>query len=112
MVGTPGKAVARTRSSVFSAWPASKRGSIAMQPPLSTVRLSTETLAKTWNSGSTPTITSRSPARGSSALTWRALAVMFWWVSIAPLGVPVVPPVYCSSARSVSGSTATGAGGR
>jgi hypothetical protein len=28
------------------------------------------------------------------------LAKMFAWVSIAPFGVPVVPPVYCRTARS------------
>ena len=42
-------------------------------------------------------------------MTWRAFADRFWWVSIAPLGVPVVPPVYWISATSCSASIATGA---
>src|SRR5882762_5140506 len=31
---------------------------------------------------------------------WTTLAQMFPCVSIAPFGVPVVPPVYCRTARS------------
>src|SRR6266511_3400916 len=34
------------------------------------------------------------------ASVWMTLAKMFPWVSIAPLGVPVVPPVYWRTARS------------
>ena len=38
--------------------------------------------------------------RSSSArrFTWPTLIERLAWVSIAPLGVPVVPPVYCSTA--------------
>ena len=38
-------------------------------------------------------------------------AKMFRWVSIAPLGVPVVPPVYCSTATS-SGESGARVSGR
>ena len=38
------------------------------------------------------------------------LAAMLAWLSIAPLGRPVVPPVYCCTATSVLGSTLTGVG--
>ena len=49
IVGTPGSEVGLVRSIAASAWPASKRGSITISPPSSTVRLSTQVLAKTWN---------------------------------------------------------------
>ena len=44
----------------------------------------------------------------AQALICAVLAVRFACVSIAPFGVPVVPPVYCSTATSSSGSIATG----
>ena len=41
---------------------------------------------------------------------WLMLAAMLAWLSIAPLGRPVVPPVYCCTATSVLASTLTGVG--
>ena len=43
------------------------------------------------------------------AWPWRELDTRLRWVSIAPLGTPVVPPVYMRQARS-AGSVATGSG--
>src|SRR5437016_482242 len=40
---------------------------------------------------------------GNAHAHWTAFATRFRWVSIAPFGVPVVPPVYCKTATS-SGS--------
>ncbi len=45
-----------------------------------------------------------------SASVWRMFAVRFWCVSITPFGRPVVPLEYGSTARSFSGSIATGSG--
>ena len=42
--------------------------------------------------------------------TWIALLERLACESIAPLGVPVVPPVYCSSARSPVSSWGSGLG--
>ena len=69
MVGTPGNAVTLVRSIAASVWAASKRGSITISPPRSTVRLSTQVLAKTWNMGSAPMIRSGDSGSGSSAWT-------------------------------------------
>ena len=101
IVGTPGKARGRLLVIVFSTCPASKRGSITIRPPFTTVRFNTQVLAKTWNSGNAPSTLSGSfGSKGSIMSTWIALLARLAWLSIAPLGVPVVPPVYCSSARS------------
>jgi len=35
---------------------------------------------------------------------WSMFATRLAWLSIAPLGSPVVPPVYCSTATSCRGS--------
>ena len=44
------------------------------------------------------------------AIICRVFAVRFACESIAPLGVPVVPPVYCRTATSSCGETCTGTG--
>ena len=108
MVGTPGSEVARVRATAASVCAASKRGSMTISPPRSTVRFNTQVLANTWNSGNTPMIRSSASGSGSITFTCRALADRFWWVSIAPLGVPVVPPVYWISATSPTGSISAG----
>ncbi|OGR40039.1 MAG: hypothetical protein A2051_01325 [Desulfovibrionales bacterium GWA2_65_9] len=40
---------------------------------------------------------------GSMAMHWPALAYRLAWEIMQPLARPVVPPVYCNSARSFSG---------
>ena len=60
-----------------------------------------------WNSGSTAyTVSSPSRRPGTQARPCAALARRLRWVSTAPLGSPVVPPVYWSNATS----PASGAG--
>ena len=57
---------------------------------------------KMWYSGRAVMMVS-SPWRTLSpiqALAWSMLAIMFSWVSMAPLATPVVPPVYCRNATS------------
>ncbi len=49
-------------------------------------------------------------ASGMQSSICQALAVRLACVSIAPFGVPVVPPVYCSTATSSRGEIATGVG--
>src|ERR1039457_5195314 len=54
-----------------------------------------------WNKGRTAIITSAPPLPDVSQSTaWQALVTRLAWVSIAPLDVPVVPPVYCRQAIS------------
>src|SRR5207247_1798873 len=55
----------------------------------------------TWNRGIAPSTRSDpcAPA-GNHAAVCVAFATRLRWVSIAPFGVPVVPPVYCSTATS------------
>ena len=67
--------------------------------------------ANTWYSGSAVTTTSplASSTGASHAVICCRLAIMLRWVSIAPLGTPVVPPVYCRKARSVGSTSATSA---
>ena len=68
-------------------------------------------MANTWKNGRMPRMRS-SPVRVRlrvQAIDCCTLMVRFACVSMAALGVPVVPPVYCSTAISLSGSMATGA---
>ena len=75
-------------------------------PPSSSVAFIATENPKTWNSGRTASVTSL-PATASVSHTrfMYALLTRLAWVSIAPLEMPAVPPVYCSTARSFSGST-------
>src|SRR5437773_9549836 len=58
----------------------------------------------TWNSGIAPRTRSEpGDFVANQATVCIAFATRFRWVSIAPFGVPVVPPVYWSTATS-SGS--------
>ncbi len=69
--------------------------------PLATPKFITVVMAKTWNSGSTPSTRSTTcGGRFRHAFTWATLMAMLAWVSMAPFGVPVVPPVYCSTAMA------------
>ena len=47
-----------------------------------------------WKNGKATPITSMPGSAGLNASPWRALENMFFSVSSAPLGLPVVPPVY------------------
>ena len=62
-----------------------------------------------WKSGSTTSSFSfaSSSTFGSpcvSTHTWLQAVVRLPWVSMAPFGWPVVPPVYCSTASASRGS--------
>ena len=71
----------------------------------------TPVMPKTWNSGSTASTRSGPvPTVSAQDLICAVLAVMLAWVRSAAFGEPVVPPVYCMTAMSRSGSTATAAG--
>ena len=78
---------------------------IVLIPPFST-----EVMANTWKNGSTP-IKRSSPGRmlGMWWVVCCALIDRLACVRIAPLGRPVVPPVYCSTATS-DGLIGTGSG--
>ena len=73
----------------------SKRGSRIILAPSLMLKFITTAMAKTWKSGSTPTMTSApSSASGIIIAACATFAVRLAWVSIAPFEVPVVPPVY------------------
>src|SRR5450756_323475 len=57
-----------------------------------------------WKSGSGQTVLKLSTlgASGIQTATWYALATRFRWVRVAVLGMPVVPPVGCSTAGSAA----------
>ncbi len=92
MVGTPRKTVARSRSMASNTALGSNRGTSDSVPPNRMAMLSTLDRPKTWNSGRTANVTSssrtsnRPPATVQFMNSWK-------WVSIAPLGRPVVPLV-------------------
>ncbi len=46
-----------------------------------------------WNIGMAQSETSSPGAKAYHSANWIVLATMFRWVSIAPFGFPVVPPV-------------------
>ena len=92
IVGTPSNTVARSRSMISSAVPASNRGSSDSEPPTAIVAFSAHVWPKAWNSGSAPSMTASGPSSNSSSET-ATFSVRFPWVSSAPLGCPVVPEV-------------------
>ena len=95
MVGTAGKSVGRFLSITLRTVSSSKRGSRIILAPRRMLKFITTVIAKTWNSGRTPTMISPpSSASGITIVAWAAFAVRLAWVSIAPFDVPVVPPVY------------------
>jgi hypothetical protein len=69
----------------------------------------TAVMAKTWKNGRMPMMRS-SPMRMSlfHDSIWSTFVVRLAWVSMAPLGTPVVPPVYCRSAMSSFGLMTAG----
>ena len=109
MVGTPGKMVTFFSASSFSTVGTSKRvcrmTSAPMRMPNTMFKLS----AKMWKGGSTARMRSwPNSTTLVSPLTvsknWLHAAIRLAWVSIAPLGKPVVPPVYCNTATASRGS--------
>src|SRR5262249_8502593 len=62
-----------------------------------------------WKKGSTAMMVSRSPKPSQFCMPWhwQRLATRLRWVSITPLGIPVVPLEYGSATRSSRGSMRT-----
>ncbi len=111
MVGTPGRAVACVRLKRLQRLLGIEPGQHHDHPAIQDRAVQH---APCWRTrGTAAARRSLRPARretGRSAGSAAHSAVRFWCDSIAPLGRPVVPPVYCSRAMSRSGSMATGAG--
>ena len=80
-------------------------GAMATLPPLASGASIVTAKALMWYSGSTPSTRSWGPRACSAAMAC-ALAARLACVSITPLGLPVVPDVYISSA--VEGASGTG----
>ncbi len=100
MVGTPGIMVGRSLLISFSVSMSSNLGTRIISMPWLTPKFITVVMAKTWNRGRMPMTRSFCGPCGRHALTWATLMERLAWVSMAPLGVPVVPPVYCSTATA------------
>src|SRR5439155_831431 len=94
-----------------SAFTGSNLGSSARQAPLRTEVFSPQVSPNTWNSGRQPITTSPAPVPSSSSTADRALAARLWCDSEAPLGLPVVPEVYSSTAMSSSARDSGSASG-
>ena len=100
-VGTPGIIFGLSLVISFKVSISSKRGKRIISMPWPMLKFITVVMANTWKSGSTPI--TRSPCRmvcPRHAITCFTLMERLAWVSMAPLGVPVVPPVYCSTAMA------------
>ena len=87
---------------------AENRGAIATLPPEASGASIVTANALMWYSGSTPSTRSSADSACSAAID-SAFATRLACVSITPLGWPVVPEVYISSAV-VSGDGGSGAG--
>jgi hypothetical protein len=107
MVGTPGITVGLFLSISFMASSSTKRGMMTISAPLATAKFITAVMAKTWKNGKAASTRSLPGTRfvAHAAPCWQ-LVLTLACVSMAPLGVPVVPPVYCSTATSFNGSMA------
>ncbi len=92
MVGTPSKIVARSRSMAARTTAGSKRGMSDIVQPNRTHTFRMLDRPNTWNSGST-VITTSSGRTSNSRPGMSAFMYSCRWVSMAPLGRPVVPAV-------------------
>ena len=108
MVGTNTVCVIRSRSMAASTAAGSKRGSSTCAAPTH-VQATTLAVPATWNIGQT--WSQRCGWRWPVAIRlWRALASRLPWLSITPLGRPVVPPVYEIAASAPDSTPGTAAG--
>ena len=92
MDGTPNMTVTRWRAMSSSTLSGSKAPVRTIVPPFMTMGRDTMLSAATWNSGAHTSATS-SDARSVSTRTLTQFHVMLPWLSVAPLGRPVVPDV-------------------
>ena len=100
-VGTPGIIFGLSLVISFKVSIRSKRGKRTISMPWPMLKFITVVMANTWKRGRTPI--TRSPSRivcPRHAITCFTLMERLAWLSMAPLGVPVVPPVYCSTAMA------------
>ena len=110
-VGTPGRIVGFNWVISLIASPSSNLGTSTSREARCTPKFITTVMPKTWKNGRIAiTVSVPLPNGPAQWLTCCTLMPTLAWVSIAPLGVPVVPPVYCSTARSRAGSMVAGAG--
>ena len=92
--------VAGRRSTAFRTSAGSKLGNMTSVAPICPGRLRQKVRPKAWKNGSTP-YTVSSPGRNpTQASPCTRFATRLRCESMAAFGVPVVPPVYWSSARS------------
>lgn len=93
MVGTPCSAVQRSSATARSVASGSKASpGKTMHAPVAAQASTDITMPKQWYSG-TGTHRRSVPCRFIAMATKRALLTMLTWVSVAPLGAPVVPLV-------------------
>ncbi len=92
MLGTPRKTVAPCRAIAWVTSLGSKRATGTRAKPCSKGVSIPTVAAKAWNMGNT-TSTRSSWVKLSASATLAVLASRLAWVSIAPLGRPVVPEV-------------------
>ena len=105
IVGTPKKRVAFQRSIARATTTGLKRSMSSRVDPAYRGTFMTPASPPAWNSGRADTTVSSPSAIWNHVANWMVLATRLACVSMAPFGVPVVPPVYMSNARSACGST-------
>ncbi|MCY1231705.1 hypothetical protein D9M68_620090 [compost metagenome] len=119
MVGTTFSQVQPWRAMSCQNALAEKRIGITTEPPCTSGAIAVTTRPLMWYSGSVAS--TRSPAPSAcSRLTLAPLAARLRWVSSTPLGVPVVPEVYissagwcgCGGARGAAPGCSTGSAGK
>lgn len=111
MVGTPKKRVALQRSIARATTTGLKRSMSSRVAPANRGTFITPASPPAWNSGSADTTVSSPSAIWNHVANWIVFATRLACVSMAPFGVPVVPPVYMSNAGSACGSPVTAHGG-
>ena len=111
IVGTPKKRVALQRSIARATTTGLKRCMSSRVAPANRGTFITPASPPAWNSGSADTTVSSPSAIWNHVANWIVFATRLACVSMAPFGVPVVPPVYMSNARSACGSTGDGSWG-
>ena len=99
MVGTPWKAVIRSLLMQLRAGLGLKYGRGRMVAPWVMEAVMASTMPKQWNMG-TWIIMRSAVERSMRSPMFLPLFTMLWWVSMTPLGKPVVPEVYCMLATS------------
>src|SRR5262245_50620752 len=111
MVGTPNSRVTRYCVTAWAAAAAWKRVMTSSVAPADSGTLSTPDMPPLWNMGMAPSATSAPGSKAYQRANCSVLVTMLRCVSMAPLGTPVVPPVYRRTATSCAGTHDTGTSG-